>query len=490
MLIGSAVLLNAQIVISDELVVADFEGDEASWDYALESSWGTTAAEVTDNPSKTESNESDKVFMTTREAGNWNSAIKFAWTAPVDVGERNFIRIKVYASDQNTFIYFKLLSDDDAVLKEGWAGMPVESNDQWGYAVLSLEGVTAFDKIEIYPSDNWGGNDAEKTVYVDDLELYKESYNYQDAFMDMVYMAPMATEDMDIDGLDLEDIWLDANIEEFILEDENRTFGTWSSVWDSDYLYFFFQVSVDHVHTWKDDNWAEWKGDGLQVYMDVLARRVDGRVFGNMNGFAVCPDLESQGAIDQLWDLGYMAYLPFGDDYIPLALQGSIITGTGYTLEIALPWKGLAFAAGAEIEDEVQWVAENIAEGLEIALALQLNVADQTGARTYAINWLPEGGYGNSGNWGGLELTGAVGIENAVEKGNLHVYPSVTNGPLNIEMQNMKSVEIFDVSGKAILFKKVNSDNMHLDVSSLQKGLYIIKANDGATHIMHKFIKQ
>jgi hypothetical protein len=176
MLIGSVMLLNAQIVISDELVIADFEGDDTSWDYALESSWGTTAAEVADNPSKSGLNESDKVFMTTREVGGWNSAIKFAWTSEVTVGERNFLRVKVYAADQNTFVYLKLISND-AVVKEGWAGMPAQTNDQWGYAVLSLEGVTAFDKIEIYLSDNWGTNNAEKTAYVDDLELYKEAYN-------------------------------------------------------------------------------------------------------------------------------------------------------------------------------------------------------------------------------------------------------------------------------------------------------------------------
>jgi len=232
------------------------------------------------------------------------------------------------------------------------------------------------------------------------------------------------------------------------------------------------------------------ESDGLQVYMDVLARRVDGRVFGNMNGFAVCPDLESQAAIEQLWDLGYKAYLPFGDDYVPLSKQGSFITGTGYTIEIALPWKGLAFAAGEEIQDEVQWVADNVTTGLEIALALQMNVADQTGARTNAVNWLPEGGYSNSGNWGGLELAGAVGSETSVAARNLNIYPSVTNGLLYIEMQNLKSVEIIDVSGKVIFSRKVNSDQAQLHVSSFQKGLYILKANDGVTHFVNKFIRQ
>ncbi len=83
-----------------------------------------------------------------------------------------------------------------------------------------------------------------------------------------------------------------------------------------------------------------------------------------------------------------------------------------------------------------------------------MNVADQTGARTNAVNWLPEGGYSNSGNWGGLELAGAVGSETSVAAGNLNIYPSVTNGLLYIEMQNLKSVEIFDVSGKVIFSRK------------------------------------
>jgi len=492
MLIGSAVLLNAQIVISDELVIADFEGDEASWDYALESSLGTTAAEVADNPSKTEPNESDKVFMTTREVGSWNSAIKFAWTAPVDVGDRNFIRLKVYATDQNTFIYFKLLSDDDAVLKEGWAGMPVESNDQWGYAVLSLEGVTAFDKIEISPSDEWGTNNAEKTVYVDDLELYKEAYNYQDAFMDMVYMAPKATEAMDIDGLDLEDVWLDAEyapIEKIADGDGVGISGEWASVWDDDYLYLFFMVDDDVVWKWSDEDWADWKGDGFQLYMDALARRIDGRTFGSLTGFGVSPDRESQGAIDA--ESGYLGPLggfgPFKED----AIQASIISGTGYTIEVAYPWEGIAYGAVGDSTEAVNWAASDVVEGLQIAFDVQLNDDDGSG-RVNMVSWAsePKEPYGNSGTWGGLELAGVVGVETNVAKSNLSIYPSVTNGLLNIEMQNMKSVEIFDISGKAILTRKVNSDNTQLDVSSLSKGLYILKANDGATHFVQKFIRQ
>ena len=69
-LLATTFLLNAQIVISDELVIADFEGDEPSWSYELESSWEYTVTEVADNPSKTGINESDKVFKTTRNAGN------------------------------------------------------------------------------------------------------------------------------------------------------------------------------------------------------------------------------------------------------------------------------------------------------------------------------------------------------------------------------------------------------------------------------------
>jgi hypothetical protein len=492
MLIGSVMLLNAQIVISDELVIADFEGDDTSWDYALESSWGTTAAEVADNPSKSGLNESDKVFMTTREAGGWNSAIKFAWTSEVTVGERNFLRVKVYAADQNTFVYLKLISND-AVVKEGWAGMPAQTNDQWGYAVLSLEGVTAFDKIEIYLSDNWGTNNAEKTAYVDDLELYKEAYNYQDAFMDMVYMAPKTTVAMDIDGLDLEDVWLDAEyapIEKIAAGDGVGISGEWASVWDDDYLYLFFMVDDDVIWKWSDADWADWKGDGFQLYMDALARRIDGRTFGNLSGFGVSPDRESQGAIDA--GSGYLGPLggfgPFQED----AIQASIISGTGYTIEVAYPWEAIAYGTGAvDSTEAVNWAATEVAEGLQIAFDVQLNDDDGAG-RVNMVSWAsePKEPYGNSGTWGGLELAGAVGIETAVAKSNLNVYPSITNGLLNIQMQNMKSIEIFDISGKVIISRKVNSENTQLDVSSLQNGIYIIKANDGETHFVHKFIKQ
>jgi len=488
-ILSAALIFGQGIIISDEIVFANFEGDPEDFGYSVVSVWGHSEHGITDNPEKSDLNNTDKAYKGIRNEGSWNAGVTIEWENPVLTEGRNFMSIMVFSEGYNAFVYLKIFNGD-ALLREGWcaSGTPAQSNGQWAKAVLGIAGISQFDKIEVYLSNNWGGNQADQVAYFDELGMYKESYEYQGPYLDIVYEAKMTEEEMDIDGLDLEDIWIDANMEEFAAEEGTIVVGSWASVWNYEYLYFFFDVNVDHVHTWKDANWAEWKGDGFQVYMDVLSRRVDGRVFGNMNGFAVCPDLESTGAFDA--GRGFRNYLPFGNDYRPLAAQGSIITGNGYTIEIALPWKGLAFAAGGEITDPEQWVAENVKPGLEIAIALQLNESDNTGSRTRVVNWLPEGGWNNSGNWAALKLAGDdTDVRNEIKPDELIVYPSAANNFINIKMNGLARVEIFDISGRLMKSSEAGNDKINLDISGLKNGMYIIRAMDGKISRSKKFIK-
>lgn len=489
-MIFAAIIYGQGIIISDEVLFADFEGDPENFGYTVVSARGHSEHGLVDNPGKSDLNNTDKVYWGIRDEGNWNADVTIEWEDPVLTEGRNFMSIMVYSEGYNAFVYLKIFHEG-SVIREGWAseGTPAESDGQWAQAVLSIGAISQFDKMEIYLSNNWGGNQANAVGYFDQLGMYKESYEYQGPFLDIVYEAIQTEEEMDIDGLDLEDIWLDAHMEQFVRTDEKAVLGTWSSVWDYENLYFFFDINVDYVHTWQDSNWAEWRGDGFQVYMDILARRVDDRVFGNMNGVAVCPDLESSGAQDA--GRGFRNYLPFGENYRPLAAQGSLITGTGYTVELAWPWKGLAHAAGAEITDVEQWVDENVKPGLELAIAIQLNIADATGARTEVINWLPQGGWNNSGNWAALVLTGAdaSAITDVQNNNILKLYPTTANDVINIELSGLRQITIFDITGRKLKTITSESHKTSVNISQLPGGVYIVQASDGLqTHKM-KFIK-
>lgn len=65
------------------------------------------------------------------------------------------------------------------------------------------------------------------------------------------------------------------------------------------------------------------------------------------------------------------------------------------------------------------------------------------------------------------------------------------NNILNIKSENnIKSVEIFDISGKVLLSKILNSKNEDFDISQFKQGLYIIKLSDGSSIFSNKILKK
>ena len=267
--------------------------------------------------------------------------------------------------------------------------------------------------------------------------------------------------------------------------------GEWAAVWDNEYLYIFASISDDVIWKWSDTDWAGWKGDGFQVYLDVLERRIDGRTFGGLSGFEVCPDRDSQDAIDA--GKGFDTSLGFGS-WKPFAKQSSTMSGTGYTLELAWPWEGLAAGAGAEIGDSLailDWVSFNVKAGLEIAFDLQLNDDDGAG-RVNMLSWAsePKEPYGNSGTWGGLKLAVGTAVNNTSANTGAKVYPSVTSDYLNVSMKNLRKIEVYDITGKSLISKTAQTDAMRFDVSSLNNGVYLVKVSSSSNSTVQKFVKK
>ena len=79
----------------------------------------------------------------------------------------------------------------------------------------------------------------------------------------------------------------------------------------------------------------------------------------------------------------------------------------------------------------------------------------------------------------------SVGLYEITDK--LDIYPNPTTGIINLSYVNEHSsskFEVMDLSGKVILFGKVNS-KLELDVSRLKKGIYYLKIGRTTS----KFIK-
>jgi hypothetical protein len=161
------------------ITLFDFEQPLGTDGYSLESTWGHIAHGVVDNPNQNASNHSDKVYMANRQAGNWNSGIKFVLDADLNAHGKSKARIQVHPLERPTFVYLKFIDENDVTQVEGWCTWSTFPAGEWSYAVFnnSLEGIS-FRKVEVYFSDDWGNTTAEATTYFDNLELYNDGDEY------------------------------------------------------------------------------------------------------------------------------------------------------------------------------------------------------------------------------------------------------------------------------------------------------------------------
>jgi hypothetical protein len=122
------------------------------------------------------------------------------------------------------------------------------------------------------------------------------------------------------------------------------------------------------------------------------------------------------------------------------------------------------------------------------------------GATTQNIKNLPVGTYtvtvtdqnGCSGQKS-INITSISGINNTQASSSINAYPNPASSMLHIDdLTNNQifdgRVQIFELSGRKVKFVKVNDKNFDLDISDLDKGLYLIKL--GGVNEQFKFIKE
>ena len=71
------------------------------------------------------------------------------------------------------------------------------------------------------------------------------------------------------------------------------------------------------------------------------------------------------------------------------------------------------------------------------------------------------------------------------------MYPNPATSTLFISsLENIEAISIYNVIGQEVMNLKVNASNAVLDVSSFQKGLYIVKTISEGKISSSKFIKE
>ena len=72
---------------------------------------------------------------------------------------------------------------------------------------------------------------------------------------------------------------------------------------------------------------------------------------------------------------------------------------------------------------------------------------------------------------------------------NINIFPNPTNGIINITLSdnsNITKYNIYNVAG--VLVKTGNIDNNQLDITSLNKGIYVIKLDNNSSTEFHKLV--
>ena len=93
------------------------------------------------------------------------------------------------------------------------------------------------------------------------------------------------------------------------------------------------------------------------------------------------------------------------------------------------------------------------------------------------------GGSNAENRWENLSLTDPT-------LANVDVFPNPVHGNiLNIKSLQTLNVTIFDVLGKKIITQKIDPKNPYLNVSSLNKGIYLLKIISGTGSITKKLIR-
>lgn len=77
------------------------------------------------------------------------------------------------------------------------------------------------------------------------------------------------------------------------------------------------------------------------------------------------------------------------------------------------------------------------------------------------------------------------GVKN-VESDNFSIYPNPANQQFTINgNEHISSIKVFDITGKQVFYLTENI-NKQIDISNLQPGIYLIKANFGDDKVLTK----
>ena len=84
-----------------------------------------------------------------------------------------------------------------------------------------------------------------------------------------------------------------------------------------------------------------------------------------------------------------------------------------------------------------------------------------------------------------VSLVGPISaISDYSASGNMAVYPNPASGQIHVSGLEPGNLRIYDLTGQEVLQFKVTKRNMDVDVTALEKGLYLIQSGDSVIKLV------
>jgi len=440
----------------------------------------TTSIGAAANPAKAGLNTTDSCAVANTKPSNWwQVEINFA---DVVAGTYTGVEFLVYVDAATADISLGELAFSGKSGLVDPAKAKITTAKTWVKMEYELSGIKATDVINHFQTKPNSSDTNAINIYFDEFKLtnYKvPAAEQQDPRLTCNVVK--VDKALDIDGLDNELIYDDVdfqNIEVINAGDGAGVTGEFGLLWSDKYFYMFINVEDPELILFSHTGFAAWMGDGVQVYIDPMNRRHLLLVNG-ITGASVFPKGETAEAIAA----GFSYQEDYGikdkmKTFRTEIVQGSVVTGTGYTIEVGWPWTGIAQSI-MDSADVAAWVAANVKTGMKASFDMQLNDArGATPARVNMMSWCstPKEPYGNSGTWGEITLTEGASSTKDATIPHILVYPNPASEFLTVTGEGLSHISIFDLSGREVISMETKSNITTIKVKDLESGVYMLSA--------------
>jgi len=257
--------------------------------------------------------------------------------------------------------------------------------------------------------------------------------------------------------------------------------GTATLLWNDDGLYMYVEIKDNEVVPFPvgediRDHW--WFYDFIEIYLvrggdpqygDSIRTSEGVYTVGTYNCAINAMTSDSTGS--DCKNEGQWNYFDFYGKGMEVGWQQ---TAVGYNAEIFFPWSIFQLDGSNELVPEA-------AEGAIYGFDFRTNDSDngEGNNNKHVAMWNNDSGDDNVWNYinyfGTIKLvTELSGINEDYAKTVLNVYPNPVNDVLNIQAKEMQKLSIMNIVGQQVLSMNNVNDQVSIDVSQLNPGIYFV----------------